>query len=60
MLEKAEKELKPADFNYAKALAAAFLEESAVLALEEFPRWKKLKPLDPVFVYPDGSDLSFE
>lgn len=55
MLAEAEKKLEPADFNYAKALAAAFLDESAVPALEKFPRWKKLQPLDPALVNPDGS-----
>lgn len=55
MLAAAEKKLEPADFKYAKALAAAFLDASAIPALEKFPRWKKLKPLDPARVNPDGS-----
>ena len=55
MLGVAERKLPPADFKYAKALAAAFLDEAAVPALEKFPRWKKLKPLNPALVNPDGS-----
>ena len=55
MLKVAENKLKPTDFGYAKALADAFLDESKVPTLEEFPRWKKLKPLDPARVNPDGS-----
>lgn len=38
-----------------RVLAAAFLDEAAVPALEKFPRWKKLKPLDPKRVNVDGS-----
>ena len=55
MLAQVEKKLAPADFKYAKALAAAFLDESQVPALEDFPRWKKLQPLDPALVNPDGT-----
>jgi Tfp pilus assembly protein PilF len=55
MLAVAEEKLQPADFKYAKALAAAFLDEAAVPALEKFPRWKKLKALDPKLVNADGS-----
>ena len=55
MLAVADKKLQPADFEYAKALAAAFLDESRVSTLEKLPRWKKLKPLDPALVNPDGS-----
>jgi len=55
MLAVAEKKLAPSVFDYAKALGAAFLSESAVSALEEIPRWKKLKPLDPALVNADGS-----
>jgi len=55
MLAEAAKKLKPADSNYAKALAAAFLDESKVPALEKFPRWKKLQPLDPALVNADGT-----
>ncbi len=47
MLAQAKNRLKPADFKYAKALADAFLDESKVPALDAFPRWKKLQPLDP-------------
>jgi tetratricopeptide (TPR) repeat protein len=55
MLAQAKKKLKPTDYNYAKALASAFLDESEVPALEKFPRWKKLQPLDPALVNPDGT-----
>ena len=55
MLAVAEKKLPPADYKYAKALAAAFLDEAAVPALEKFSRWKKLKALDPALVNADGS-----
>ena len=55
MLTVAEEKLKPAEFKYAKALAEAFLDESLVPALEKFPRWKKLKALDPALVNADGS-----
>ena len=55
LLAVAEQKLMPADFNYAKALAAAFLDESAVTGLEKIPRWKKLEPLDPALVNADGS-----
>ncbi len=55
MLAAAEEKLESADFEYAKALADAFLDEAKVPALEKFPRWKKLKPLDPARVNPDGS-----
>lgn len=55
MLAQAEKKLPPADFKYAKALAAAFLDETAVPVLEKFPRWTKLKALDPALVNADGS-----
>lgn len=55
MLAEAEKQLQSAGFKYAHALAAAFLDESQVPALEKFPRWKKLQPLDPALVNPDGT-----
>jgi hypothetical protein len=55
MLAQAEKKLKPTCRNHAKALAAAFLDESQVPVLEKFHRWKKLQPLDPALVNPDGT-----
>ena len=55
MLAEVEKKLQPAAFKYAKALAAAFLDETKVPALEKFPRWKKLQPLDPALVNADGT-----
>ena len=55
MLAVAKKKLTAEEFDYAKALADAFLDESNIPALEKFPRWKKLKPLDPALVSPDGS-----
>jgi hypothetical protein len=47
MLEQAEKALPPDEFEYAKALASAFLDESNVADLERFERWRALQPLDP-------------
>ena len=55
ILAKASLNLNKPTFKYAKALAEAFLDESKVPALEKFARWKKLEPLDPVLVNPDGS-----
>nr|MDP2189929.1 AAA family ATPase [Rhodoferax sp.] len=47
MLDQAEKTLSPEEFEYAKALAAAFLDESKVADLERYERWRALEPLDP-------------
>ena len=47
MLDQAEKTLSPEEFDYAKALAVAFLEESKVADLERYPQWRALEPLDP-------------
>jgi Tfp pilus assembly protein PilF len=47
MLKQAEKLLSPDEFEYAKALAAAFLDEKKVADLAKFPRWQELKPLAP-------------
>ncbi len=55
MLRAAEDKLEPEDFKHAQTLAAAFLDEAKLPALEKFPRWKQLQPLDPRFVNPDGS-----
>lgn len=55
MLSQARKKLKPTYYNYAKALAAAFLDESQVPALEKYSRWRKLQPLDPALVNLDGT-----
>lgn len=55
MLAQARTRLKPADFKYAKALADAFLDESKVPALNAFPRWKKLQPLDPARINANGA-----
>lgn len=55
MLAVAQNKLNPTYCNNAKALAAAFLDESKVPALEKFIRWKKLQPLDPEFINPDGT-----
>jgi hypothetical protein len=54
ILAQASKHLKPADLKYARALAAAFLDESMVPALGAFPRWRKLQPIDPERVSPGG------
>jgi tetratricopeptide (TPR) repeat protein len=55
MLAEAKKKLKSADFNYAKSLAEAFLDEAKVPLLENFERWKQLLPLDPAQVNADGT-----
>jgi hypothetical protein len=47
MLKQAEKKLSPEEFEYAEALASAFLDESKVSELERYERWRKLEPLDP-------------
>ena len=47
MLAQAEKTLSPEEFEYAKALAVAFLDESKVADLERYQRWVALEPLDP-------------
>ena len=47
MLTQAEKTLSPEEFDYAKALAVAFLDESKVADLEQNERWVALEPLDP-------------
>jgi tetratricopeptide (TPR) repeat protein len=47
MLERAGKALAPEELEYAKALAAAFLDESKVAALDQYERWRNLEPLDP-------------
>jgi len=44
MLEQAAKTVQPAEFEYAKALVAAFLDESKVSHLEQFDRWRALAP----------------
>jgi hypothetical protein len=43
------------ELEYAKALAEAVLDASKAAALEKFPRWKKLQPLDPARVNSDGT-----
>ena len=47
MLTQAEKTLSPEEFEYAKALGVAFLDESKVADLERYQRWVALEPLDP-------------
>jgi Tfp pilus assembly protein PilF len=46
MLEHAEKHLPPDEFDYAKALAQAFLDEGKVAELERYERWRALEPLN--------------
>jgi hypothetical protein len=48
MLDQAEKVLPPDEFEYAKALALAFVDVSNMAALERYERWRVLEPLDPV------------
>jgi tetratricopeptide (TPR) repeat protein len=47
MLKQAEKELSSEEFEYAKAMASAFLDESKVVELERYERWRNLEPLNP-------------
>jgi Tfp pilus assembly protein PilF/cellulose biosynthesis protein BcsQ len=47
MLEQAEKHLPPDEFDYAKALSRAFLDEGKVAELEQCERWRALVPRDP-------------
>ena len=47
MLEQAKKKFAAEEFEYANALALAFLDESKVPELERYERWRKLEPLDP-------------
>ena len=47
MLDQAKKVLSPEEFEYAEALARAFLDESQVANLEQYERWRTLEPLNP-------------
>ena len=47
MLEQTETKLSSEEFEYAKALAQAFLDASKVPELDRYERWRKLEPLDP-------------
>ena len=47
MLAQAEKKASSEEFEYAKALAVAFLDESKVPELDRHERWRKLAPLEP-------------
>ncbi len=48
MLDQAKKILSPEEFEYAEALAHAFLDESQVSNLDRYERWRTLEPLDPM------------
>lgn len=48
MLAQAKKMLSPEEFEYAEALARAFLDEGQVANLEQYERWRILEPLDPM------------
>ena len=48
MLDQAKKILSPEEFEYAEALARAFLDESQVSNLDRYERWRTLEPLDPM------------
>ncbi|MDG4553679.1 MAG: tetratricopeptide repeat protein [Candidatus Competibacter sp.] len=48
MLDQAKKILSPEEFEYAEALAHAFLDESQVSNLDHYERWRTLEPLDPM------------
>ncbi|MBI4626775.1 MAG: tetratricopeptide repeat protein [Verrucomicrobia bacterium] len=47
MLGRAEKTLSAEEFEYAKALAAAFLDKTKVADLQRYERWRTLDALDP-------------
>jgi tetratricopeptide (TPR) repeat protein len=47
MLQQAEKRLSTEELEYARAMAAAFLDESNVTNLAKYPRWKALEALAP-------------
>ncbi len=47
MLNQAETILSEEEFHYAKALAAAFLDESKLPELDQIERWRVLVPSDP-------------
>jgi Tfp pilus assembly protein PilF len=47
MLRQAEGLLSAEDLDYAKALAAAFLDQAKVAELATYPQWQALQPLDP-------------
>ncbi len=47
MLDQAKKVLSPEEFEYAEALARAFLDESQAANLEQYERWRTLEPLSP-------------
>ena len=47
MLDQAKKVLPPEEFEYAEALARAFLDKSKVSNLEQYERWRTLEPLNP-------------
>jgi uncharacterized membrane protein (DUF2068 family) len=57
MLEQAKKDMKPKEFEYATALALAYLDESKVPQLEQYDRWRALAPLDPKAEAVKGSVL---
>ena len=48
MLDQAKKVLSPEEFEYAEALARAFLDESQVSNLDRYERWRTMEPLDPM------------
>ena len=50
MLDQAKKILSPEGFEYAEALAHAFLDESQVSNLDRYERWRTVEPLDPMEV----------
>ena len=58
MIEQAENHLSQATYQYAIALADAFLDKSKLPALDKLPKWKKLIPLDPQILTPEGKDES--
>jgi hypothetical protein len=57
MLQQAENVLPPEEFEYAKALALAFVDENKVEDLEQCDRWRSLQPVNPRTLHPAQPDL---
>lgn len=55
ILTRAKKGLPESVYQYAEALAAAFLDESKADHLKSFPRWKRVKSINPIYVQADGT-----
>lgn len=51
----AKTKLTPTIYTYAEALAAAFLDETKVAALEKYARWRKIEPVNPSVLTSEGN-----